>query len=134
MATGEERPRILLIDDEEDIVRPIAFRLAAEGFETLLEPDGELGYQTAIDKRPDLILLDVMMPGIDGVALCRLLKRRRETCDIPVIMLTAKSRMGDIEEAFAVDADDYITKPFEWDELVGKVRRALARNDERTTA
>ena len=125
MRKQEQRPKILLVDDEEDVVRPIAFRLGAEGFETLLEPNGELGYQTAIDERPDLILLDIMMPGIDGIALCRILKSRRDTGGIPVIMLTARSRMGDVEEAFSVAADDFITKPFEWEELLGKVNRAL---------
>ena len=123
---ADDRLRILLVDDQEDVVRPIAFRLAAEGFDTLLEPSGELAYRTAVDEQPDLILLDVMMPGIDGIALCRILKGRQETRHIPVIMVTARSMMGDVERAFAVEADDYVSKPFEWDELVGKVNRALA--------
>lgn len=122
---NQRRRTILIVDDEEDIVRPVAFRLGAEGYDTLMEPSGELGFQTALDKLPDAIIADVMMPGIDGVTLCGLLKRRPETCRIPVVMLTAKSRMGDIEDAFEADADDYVTKPFEWSELIGKLRRAI---------
>lgn len=120
-------PKILLVDDEEDVVRPIAFRLAAEGYDTLLEPNGELAFQTAVDHAPDIVVTDVMMPGIDGLTLCALLKKRPETSRIPVIMLSARSSMGAVEEAFAVDADDYVAKPFEWSELLGKIRRALDR-------
>ena len=119
--------RILVVDDEEDVVRPLAFRLGMEGFEVLIEPDGESGFETAVAERPDLILLDMMMPGIDGVTLCELLKERDDTGAIPIIMVTARTTMGDVERAFAVHADDYVGKPFEWTELLGKVNRALAR-------
>lgn len=123
---SKNKTRILIVDDEEDVVRPVAFRLGVEGFDVLIEPDGELGYQTAISELPDLILLDVMMPRIDGVTLCRLLKERAETRHIPIVMLTAKTMMGDVENAFAAHADDYVSKPFEWEELLGKMLRALA--------
>ncbi len=126
IADPEAKTRVLIVDDEEDVVRPLAFRLGVEGFEVMLEPDGELGYQTAVSKLPDIILLDVMMPGIDGVTLCRLLKERAETQHIPIVMLTAKTTMGDVENAFAAHADDYVGKPFEWQELLGKMHRALA--------
>jgi DNA-binding response OmpR family regulator len=118
-------PTILIIDDEEDVVRPIAFRLDVQGFEVLMEPDGELGFETAVRDRPDLILLDVMMPGIDGLSLCQILKERDDTGHIAIIMVTAKTMMGDIEKAFAAHADDYVTKPFEWAELLGKINRCL---------
>jgi DNA-binding response OmpR family regulator len=118
---------ILIVDDEEDVVRPIAFRLEMQGFNVLLEPDGELGFQTAISKFPDLILLDIMMPGIDGLTLCNILKERDDTGEIPVIILTAKTTIGDVEKAFAAKADDYIAKPFEWEELFGKINRCLAQ-------
>lgn len=118
--------RILIIDDEEDVVRPIAFRLEMHGFEVLMEPDGELGFQTAVVDLPDLILLDIMMPRVDGFSLCHILKEREDTQGIPIIFLTAKTTMGDVEQAFAANADDFIAKPFQWDELLGKIRRALA--------
>ena len=94
-----------------------------------MEPDGELGFMTALAQEPDLILLDIMMPGMDGFAVCRALKESGDTEHIPVIMLTARSRMGDIERAFALNADDYVSKPFEWDELFGKIQRALANRN-----
>ena len=124
----EVKPSILIVDDEEDVVRPLAFRLGVEGYDVLMEPDGELGYRTAISETPDVILLDVMMPGIDGITLCKLLKAKPETAHIPVIMLTARTTIGDVEKAFDVNADDYVGKPFEWPELLGKINRALARS------
>ena len=71
MPPATERPKILIVDDEEDVVKPIAFRLDNQGFEVLMEPDGDLGFQTAVAELPDLILLDIMMPGIDGLTLCQ---------------------------------------------------------------
>jgi CheY-like chemotaxis protein len=67
-----------------------------------------------------------MMPGIDGLSLCEILKTREDTADIPIIILTAKATMGDVEKAFAVRADDFVAKPFEWPELFGKINRCLA--------
>jgi DNA-binding response OmpR family regulator len=125
---NEPRRSILIVDDEEDVVRPLAFRLGVEGYAVLMEPDGELGYRTAVSERPDVILLDVMMPGIDGLELCRILKGKPETAHIPIIMLTARTTIGDVEKAFEVQADDYVGKPFEWPELFGKIVRALARS------
>ena len=126
MEPAAERPQILIVDDEEDVVKPIAFRLDIQGFDVLMEPDGDLGFQTAVAELPDVILLDIMMPGIDGVTLCQILKQRADTSHIPIIMLTAKTTMGDVEKAFAAKADDYVSKPFEWRELLGKINRCLA--------
>lgn len=124
--TANQKPRVLIVDDEEDVVRPVAFRLGVEGFDVMMEPDGRLGYERALSDRPDLIILDVMMPGIDGISLCRILKEHVDTAEIPVIMLTAKTTMGDVEQAFDALADDFVGKPFEWPELFGKINRALA--------
>ena len=121
-----EHTRILIIEDEEDVVQPVAFRLEMQGYEVLMEPDGELGFQTATTELPDLILLDVMLPGIDGLTLCGILKDREDTRDIPIIVLTARTTMGDVEKAFASHADDFMAKPFEWPELMGKINRCLA--------
>lgn len=128
------RPRILIVDDEEDVVKPIAFRLEVHGFEVLMEPNGELGLDAALSKKPEVILLDIMMPGIDGLTLCQILKQRDETAHIPIIMLTAKTTMGDVEKAFAAKADDYVAKPFEWQELLGKINRCLAMAPPRQAA
>ena len=124
---SDSKTTILIVDDEEDVVRPIAFRLEMQGFNVLLEPDGELGFQTTIAQLPDLILLDIMMPGLDGLTLCNILKSRDDTADIPVIILSAKTTIGDVEKSFAAKADDYIAKPFEWEELFGKINRCLAQ-------
>jgi len=122
------KPTVLIVDDEEDVVQPIAFRLSIQGFNVLMEPDGETGFQAAVSEGPDVILLDIMMPGIDGITLCQMLKEREDTRRIPIIMLTAKTTMGDVEQAFAAKADDYVAKPFEWPELLGKVNRALVQS------
>jgi DNA-binding response OmpR family regulator len=126
MADTDLQPTILIVDDEEDVVRPIAFRLNIQGYAVLLEPDGELGFETAVAEHPNLILLDIMMPGIDGLSLCEILKSRDDTADIPIIMVTAKTTVGDVEKAFAARADDFVAKPFEWQELLGKINRCLA--------
>lgn len=125
MGSNSNPRSVLIVDDEQDIVRPLAFRLEVEGYQVALEPNGQLGYARAVAERPDIILLDVMMPGIDGVTLCRMLKEQESTRDIPVIMVTAKSRMGDVEAAFAAQADDYISKPYEWAALRQKIRKLL---------
>jgi adenylate cyclase len=78
-----------------------------------------------VAERPDIILLDVMMPDIDGVTLCRMLKEEESTRRIPIIMVTAKSMMGDVEAAFDAQADDYVSKPYEWVELHQKMRKLL---------
>ncbi len=123
---ADTKPRVLIVDDEEDVVRPVAFRLGVEGFDVMMEPDGRLGYERVMSDRPDLIILDVMMPEIDGISLCRILKNDDETAAIPIIMLTARTTMGDVEQAFEALADDFVGKPFEWPELYGKINRALA--------
>ena len=120
------RHSILIIDDEEDLVASLAFRFGAAGYDALIEPNGQLGFQTALDEQPSLILLDVMMPGLDGFEVLRMLRARQETRATPVIMLTTKSLMRDVERAFADDADDYVTKPFDWDRLLNKVERLIA--------
>ena len=94
MEPENEAQTILIVDDEEDVVKPIIFRLEMQGFDVLMEADGETGFQTALAEMPDLILLDIMMPGIDGLTLCQILKERPDTAHIPIIMLTAKTTMG----------------------------------------
>lgn len=125
MRSNSSPGSVLIVDDEQDIVRPLVFRLEVEGFRVALEPNGQLGYDRAVAERPDIILLDVMMPDIDGVTLCRMLKEEESTRRIPIIMVTAKSMMGDVEAAFDAQADDYVSKPYEWVELHQKMRKLL---------
>ena len=130
MSQSEDKIKILIVDDEEDVVRRDSVSPGHVGYDVLLEPDGDLGFQTAVSEIPDLILLDIMMPGIDGLTMCQMLKQRSDTAHIPIIMLTAKTMMGDIEKAFAAKADDYVCKPFEWEELFGKINRCLDRRSQ----
>ncbi len=119
---------VLIIDDEPDVARPIAFRLEMSGFEVVVEPDGQLGYERAVNTRPDIVLLDVMMPGLDGIEVCRMLKRNSATRGIPVVMVTAKTTAGDVEAAFDAEASDYVSKPFEWAELRAKIDRLVGES------
>ncbi len=117
-------PRILVVDDEPHIVELVRYNLVQEGYDVLAAGDGEAALGRARAERPDLIVLDLMLPGTDGLEVCRQL--RRETA-IPIIMLTAKG--GELERVVGLElgADDYVTKPFSPRELVARVRAVLRR-------
>jgi two-component system phosphate regulon response regulator PhoB len=123
---------ILIVDDEEDIRELVELNLAREGFEVLGSETGEGALGTARQKQPDLILLDLMLPGIDGLEVCKVLKADAKTKHIPVVMLTAKGEESDIVTGLEIGADDYVTKPFSGKILVARVRRLLRRVAERT--
>ena len=124
MDSSADKLKILIVDDEEDVVKPIAFRLDIQGFEVLMEPDGDLGFQTAVAELPDLILLDIMMPQLNGYDVCRRLREAgRQT---PVIMLTAK---GDKVLGLELGANDYMTKSVGVRELLARVRAVLRRTE-----
>jgi DNA-binding response OmpR family regulator len=119
------RPRILIVDDEPKLVRLVTSLLHAAGFETLTASTGETALELAATQNPDLVLLDVMLPGnLDGLAVAR---RFREFSAVPLIMLTAKAQSMDELAGFEAGADDYITKPFHAATLVARVRAALRR-------
>ena len=120
-----DKKRILIVDDEKDIVEPIQFRLEVEGFECLVANDGEEALLKAKRENPDLILLDIMLPKINGYKISRLLKFDESYKHIPIIMLTARAQKNDIELGEKTGADEYVTKPFEMDELVGLVKKYL---------
>jgi two-component system, OmpR family, alkaline phosphatase synthesis response regulator PhoP len=119
--------RILLVEDEKDIAELVRYNLAREGYEVTHAASGEEGLRLARAQPPDLMLLDLMLPGVDGLEVCRALKRHRATETIPIVMLTAKSEESDIVAGLELGADDYITKPFSPKVLVARVRTVLRR-------
>ena len=121
---------ILVADDDEDIVRFVEVNLRLEGFEVITAYDGEQALQGAYDVLPDMILLDVMMPKIDGFEVCQRLRADARTKNISVIMLTAKSLSADKVVGLTAGADDYMIKPFDPIELVARVKSALRRSRE----
>ena len=117
--------RILVVDDEIYIVHILDFSLGMEGYEVLTALDGEQALEKARNEKPDLIVLDIMMPKLDGYETCRRLKAEPETKDVPVILLSAKGRNVDQKVGFEVGADDYITKPFSPRKLVERINAIL---------
>jgi DNA-binding response OmpR family regulator len=118
-------PRILIVDDEPEMVRGLADNLRFEGYQTIAAGDGTRGLSLAVSEAPDLILLDVMMPGMSGWDVCRQLRARG--LDTPVIMLTARGAEVDRVQGLELGADDYITKPFSVRELMARIRAVLRR-------
>jgi two-component system phosphate regulon response regulator PhoB len=125
---------ILIIEDERDIADLVAFNLEREGFRTVVAPDGIAGLKEATRLAPDLILLDLMLPGLHGTELCKLLKKGTQTAQIPVIMLTAKGEEIDKVVGFEMGADDYVVKPFSVRELLLRVRAVLRRSQPESAA
>lgn len=118
--------KILIVDDEKDIVETLAFMLQAKGFECICAYDGEEGLKLAKDCAPDLIILDVMMPKINGYKICRLLKYDNKYKNIPIIMVTARGQDTDKLIGEETGADEYITKPFEFSDIIDTINRYLA--------
>lgn len=117
--------KILIIEDEKDLVTGLKFNLEVRSFTVVESYDGEDGYIKALSEKPDLILLDIMLPKKNGYQVCRELKEKMP--DVPVIMLTAKSQEEDIVAGLELGADDYITKPFSILELIARIRTVLRR-------
>ena len=117
--------KILIVDDEVDLVESVRFPLEIEGFDTLVSYNGEDGLNQARKEKPDLIILDLMLPKLDGYKVCRLLKFDERYKDIPILMLTAKTQEKDKILGKETGADEYITKPFEMDYLLEKVKAYL---------
>ena len=117
--------RILIIEDEAPMRTALADLLTAEGYRVLSAADGEIGLQRALDEKPDLILLDIMMPKLDGFALCAELRRLSNAG--PVLMLTAKGQIEDRVAGLDAGADDYLVKPFSTEELLARIRALLRR-------
>ena len=119
--------KILVVDDEVYIVHILDFSLGMEGYEVITALDGEAALEKARNEKPDLIVLDIMMPKLDGYETCKALKSESKTKDIPVILLSAKGRNADQKLGFEVGADDYITKPFSPRKLVERINAILGQ-------
>ncbi len=124
---------LLVIEDDPDIVELVRYNLEREGFRVLHQGDGERGLAEAQRLQPELVVLDLMLPGLDGLEVCRRLRSQEGTREVPVLMLTAKGEEADVVVGLEMGADDYLTKPFSPRELVARVR-ALLRRSERGTA
>jgi DNA-binding response OmpR family regulator len=121
--------KILVVDDEIYIVHILDFSLGMEGYEVLTALDGEQAVDKARSEHPDLIVLDIMMPKLDGYETCKILKAGEDTKSIPVILLSAKGRNVDQKIGFEVGADDYITKPFSPRKLVERINTLLGQTN-----
>lgn len=121
--------KILVVDDEPDIVLLTASRLRTHGYEVISASNGREGLEKASQEHPDLVLLDIIMPGIDGFAVLKELRGGQETHKIPVVMFTAKGQKSDVARAVSFGATDYIVKPFQASALLEKVREALGREE-----
>lgn len=125
------KEKILIVDDEKDIVKMLDYNLKKEGFRVISAHDGEDALSLAAREHPDLVLLDLMLPIMDGLDVCRAIKKEPKTADIPIIMLTAKAQESDKIVGLELGADDYVTKPFSPREVVARVKAVLRRAKEK---
>ena len=123
--------KVLLVDDEEDLLEMLTHNLEKEKFLVSTATDGEKAIKLAKEELPDIIILDLMLPVIDGLEVCRQLKKEEITSSVPIIMLTAKGTEVDIVTGLELGADDYITKPFRMRELIARIRAVLRRSEEK---
>lgn len=120
------KPRILLVDDSNTVLTMERMFLSDETYDILVARDGEEGVAKALAERPDLILMDVVMPGIDGFEACRRLRQHTTTKEIPIIMVTTRGEAESIETGYSSGCNDYVTKPIDGLELLMKIRNCLA--------
>jgi two-component system alkaline phosphatase synthesis response regulator PhoP len=125
------KEKILIVDDEKDIIKMLEYNLKKEGFRTVSACDGEEALDLVKEEHPDIIILDLMLPGIDGLEVCKILKKELKTSLIPIIMLTAKSQETDKIVGLELGADDYVTKPFSPRELIARIKAVLRRMKEK---
>jgi len=124
------KPTILVVDDEEDIRELVTLNLRREGYDVVTCETGEQALKQVAAKAPSAVILDLMLPGIDGLEVCRRLKADPKSQHLPVVMLTAKGEEADIVTGLELGADDYVTKPFSGKVLVARLRRLLRRQQE----
>jgi len=121
------KEKILIVEDDKDILKMVEYNLKKEGFRTLSASDGEDAIDLANSEHPDIVLLDLMLPGVDGLEVCKTLKNEPKTKTIPIIMLTAKAQEADKVVGLELGADDYVTKPFSPRELIARIKAVLRR-------
>lgn len=127
------KPTILVVEDEEDLRNIVIYNLNREGYETVGVESGEEGLELAISQKPDLIILDLMLPGMSGMDVCRQIKQNRDTRKLPIIIVSAKGEESDIVSGLELGADDYLTKPFSPRILLARVGTVLRRSEQKTT-
>jgi len=125
------KEKILVVDDEEDILELVRHNLAREGYQVVCAATGEKAVDQARKEKPDLVVLDLMLPGIDGLQVARMLKDEVRTRHIPIVMLTAKGEEADIVAGLELGADDYITKPFSPRVLIARIRAVIRRHEKK---
>jgi two-component system alkaline phosphatase synthesis response regulator PhoP len=126
-AAKTSKKSILIVEDDEDIQQLVGYNLIKAGFQVEYADSGEEALGKIKKQYPDLILIDIMLPGMDGIEVCKVLRTENETAEIPIIMLTAKGEETDIVEGFELGADDYITKPFSPKILLSRIKAVLRR-------
>jgi DNA-binding response OmpR family regulator len=117
--------KILIVEDEDLIAKVLSIRLENQGYKTVLAYDGEEGLKKTKSEKPDLIIIDIGLPKIDGNVLCELIKKDKHIQNIPIIMLTGKKLVGDMETAFNSGADAYVNKPYDWERLLHHIKNLL---------
>ena len=127
VSTGQMKPLILIVEDEASLVTLLRYNLEKEGYRVCEAGDGEEALTVLAERKPDLVLLDWMLPSLSGIEVCRQLRRKPATRELPVIMLTARGEEGDKIRGLNTGADDYLTKPFSLPELTARVRALLRR-------
>ena len=127
MISTNDQNKILLIEDDPDIAELVEYNLRREGYQVVMSADGQEGLDLAKRQTPRLIVLDLMLPGLDGLSICQQLRNNSSTARVPIIMLTAKSEESDVVVGLEIGADDYLIKPFSPRELVARVKAILRR-------
>ena len=117
--------KILIVEDEDLISKVLSIRLEGLGYKVVAAFDGEEGLSAVMKEKPDLVLLDIGLPKLDGNTLCELIKSGKDTKNIKVIMLTGKKLVGDMENSFSAGADFYISKPYEWQRLLDHIKKLI---------
>lgn len=125
-----EKKTVLVVEDEEDILALLHFNLLKAGYDVVCAADGEEGLSKIEEQQPDLLLLDLMLPGIGGLEICRKLRADEKTAKLPIIMLTARGEEADVVQGLEMGADDYMTKPFSIKVLLARIQTVLRRNSE----
>ncbi len=128
----KSKETILVVEDEKNILELVKYNLEQEGYKVIFAHSGDQGLELAKKQIPDLLILDLMLPEIDGIEICKILKQNSKTASIPIIMLTAKTQEADRVLGLELGADDYVTKPFSPRELVARVKAVLRRGQDKS--